>query len=182
MSLTYKVALLYWRSIEPLAILIYFSSDVLQEFKRSPMSGFVLVWAMYFWACLKALASYSFINQSVNAQSLEKRPTINRAVLFCCGPSNLAFYCEVEQLIGKKAESKAFFTVRYSPVVEPLFWKRGAVVLNQIFWLCDETTHQHAVEKGNGSREKHRVPHSPLAAVFWMKMDTPSSTTFSEAF
>lgn len=48
-SLTYKVACIFWRNIQPLALLIYFPSDVLQEFKRCSMPGVVLIWATYFW-------------------------------------------------------------------------------------------------------------------------------------
>lgn len=128
-SLTYNVALLFWRSIQPLAIRICFSSDVLQEFKRSSsMPGFVLIWAMYFWAYLGALAWHSLMQQSLNAQSLEKRPTMNRTVLFCCGPSNFAFLFWAKQLIGKKKCWKwSYFTVEHWAMVEALFWRRGTV-------------------------------------------------------
>lgn len=76
-----------------------------KEFKASSMPGLVPIWAMYFWAYLGALAWHSLMEQPLNAWSLVKKPTVNRSILFCCGPSNFAFLW-VEQLIGEKKKLK----------------------------------------------------------------------------
>lgn len=131
-SLTYKVALLFWRSIQPLALLIYFPSDVLQESKSSfSMPGFVI------WACLGAPAWHSLMKHSVMKHHWMHSPWRREqdcsfllwSQKFC---TFFFFFVEVEQLIGKKTESEA--TLQWSWDVSRGGF--GPVMLLSIIALC----------------------------------------------